>query len=96
MVWLGREQGKPGIEGNKSDKGKGKGKGKGGKGKSQGSLASSAEEPASPAGDASIMKLNVDGIREERKRKTLGTCLSGLTLQPDVRIIEETHHLDTG
>ena len=48
-----------------------------------------------PKGEIRVLALNVNGIRQERKRKALCTFLSALRPQPDVRILGETHLLDS-
>ena len=48
-----------------------------------------------PEGKISILAVNVNGVRMERKKKALGAYLSGLRPQPNVCIIGERHLLDS-
>ena len=52
-----------------------------------GEKTSQINEKVLQEGELEIKALNVDGIRQDRKRKALGTYLSGLRPQPDVCII---------
>ena len=43
-----------------------------------------------------VMSLNVNGLRQERKVKALGTYLASLQPQPDICILVETHPFEHG
>ena len=99
-TWPSWNPGRAGGKGRDRVIRKGKGKRKGqaqGKpiGKSRkGEKTAQVQEKVLPEGELKILALNVDGIRQDRKRKAFGTYLSGLRPQPDVCIIGETHLLD--